>query len=238
LGIRGARTIAIVCCAATALGAQGDREEIWKKCRGNDPDLRLPACTTLIDAGLPTSSELASAYYARGNAYRQKSLFTLALADFDAAIRADPDHTDAYGDRGITLTILGRYADAIPDYSRVIEKYPKLSYAHYNRGICYELIGLDDLAVDDITAAIDLEPRGEYRFERRATIYFRKNLFDKALADYEQALVLNPQYAPALYGRGIIRIKNGDRASGGADIAAAVHHNANIAAEMARAGVR
>ena len=113
-----------------------------------------------------------------------------------------------------------------------------LAYAYYNRGICYELIGLDDLALEDISMSIEIEPRAEFRFERRGTIYFRKNLLDEALADYEQALVINPQYASALYGRGIIRSRQGDLAGGGADIAAATHHRPNIAAEMARAGVK
>ena len=126
------RLLVVLCiavrCARDALrsgtGAQ-DREDTWKKCRGNDPDVRLPACTTLIDGGQETPAELASAYYARGSAYRQKSLFALALDDFNAAIKANPALTDAYGDRGITLTILGRFADAIPDYTRVIEAYPQ-----------------------------------------------------------------------------------------------------------------
>jgi tetratricopeptide (TPR) repeat protein len=104
--------------------------------------------------------------------------------------------------------------------------------------LCYELIGLDDLAIEDITASIEIEPRAEYRFERRASIYFRKGEFDKALADYEEAIVINPQYAPALYGRGIIRMKNGDLAGGGADVALAKRHRATIAEEMARAGVK
>ena len=215
-----------------------DRDEAWKRCRANDPDVRLTACTALIDDGQETGAELASAYYARGTAYRQKSLFKLALEDLDAAIKANPGLIDAYGDRGITLTVLGRFSDAIPDYSKVIESYPKLAYAYYNRGLCYELIGLDDLAIEDITTSIEIEPRGEYRYERRATIYFRKNLLDKALADYEEALVINPEFASALYGRGIIRMKNGDLAGGGADVALAKHHRANIAVEMERAGVK
>jgi tetratricopeptide (TPR) repeat protein len=217
--------------------AQSDPDDAWKKCRANDPDARLAACSRLIDAGNGTRAELASAHYARGNAYRQKSLFALALEDFNAAIAANPALSDAYGDRGITLIIVGRFADAIPDFTRVIETYPQLAYAYYNRGLCYELLGLDDLAIEDISRSIEIEPRAEFRFERRGTIYFRKNLFDKALADYQEALVINPQYAPALYGRGIIRLKNGDLA-GDADVALATHHRPGIAAEMARAGVK
>jgi len=238
------RRLLAVLCALALVGnvpaqtepAQSEPDDTWKKCRANDPDVRLSACSQLIDAGKGTQAELASAHYARGSAYRQKSLFALALEDFNAAIAANPALSDAYGDRGITLTILGRFADAIPDFTRVIETHPGLAYAHYNRGLCYELLGLDDLAIEDISRSIEIE-RAEFRFERRGTIYFRKNLIDKALADYEEALVINPQYASALYGRGIIRLRKGDLA-GDADIALATHHRPNIAAEMARAGVK
>ena len=133
------RLLVVLCILALSRGVLGQAaaresppepareasEDIWKKCRGNEPDGRLTACSILIARGQDTPAELASAYYARGSAYRQKSLFALALQDFDAAITANPDLTDAYGDRGITLTILGRYTDAIPDFSRVIEVYPE-----------------------------------------------------------------------------------------------------------------
>ena len=183
-----------------------DRDDTWKKCRANDPDVRLSACSELIDAGnghSPPSSQ--ARYYARGNAYRQKSLFALALEDFNAAITANPALSDAYGDRGITLTILGRFADAIPDFTRVIETYPQLAYAHYNRGTLLRAARSRRSRDRGHHASIEIEPQAEFRFERRGTIYFRKNLLDKALADYEEALVINPQYASALYGRGIIR---------------------------------
>ena len=132
------RRLLVVLCALARAGrcsctdwSRRDRnsDDTWKKCRANDPDVRLSACSRLIDAGTDTPAELASAYYARGNAYRQKSLFALALEDFNAAIEANPALSDAYGDRGITLTILGRFADAIPDFTRVIETYPRLAYA-------------------------------------------------------------------------------------------------------------
>ncbi len=239
------RRLLVVVCAVAITGtvvAQTERatfeqDDAWKRCRANDPEERLIACSRLIEAGNATRTELASAYYARGNAYRQKSLFTLALEDFNNAVAANPALSDAYGDRGITLIILGRFADAIPDFSRVIETYPRLAYAYYNRGLCYELLGLDELAIEDISRSIEIEPRAEFRFERRGTIYFRKNLLDKALADYEEAVIINPQYASALYGRGIVRLRKGDPA-GDADIALATHHRPNIAAEMARAGVK
>jgi hypothetical protein len=49
---------------------------------------------------------------------------------------------------------------------------------------------------------------------------------------------VDPQYAPALYGRGILKRMNGDAAGGGADVAAAKHFQSNIDAVMAAAGVK
>ena len=228
--------LVVISCGVDVVAQE--KEELSKRCRGSDPDARLSACTAIIESGNESPADLASAYYSRGAAYRLKSLFKLALDDFDSAIKADPTLIDAYGDRGITLTVLGRFVDAIADYSRVIESNPKLAYAYYNRGLCYELIGLDDLAIEDISASIEIEPRAEFRYERRATVYFRRNQLDKALEDYEKAIEINPEYPAALYARGIIRMKNGDLAGGGADIALAKHHRASIAEEMERAGVK
>jgi tetratricopeptide (TPR) repeat protein len=222
-------SVALVALITTRATAWAQSEENWKRCRGNEPDVRIEACGILINSGQESQTDLASAHYARGSGFRQKGQFARALEEFNAAISANPLLIDAYGDRGITLTILGRFSEAIPDYTRVIETYPRLAYAYFNRGLCYELLGLDDLALEDISASVEIEPQAEFRYERRGTIYFRKKEFDRALADYEQALVINPQYAPALFGRGTIRVKNGDLEGGGADIDAAKHLSANVA---------
>jgi len=50
--------------------------------------------------------------------------------------------------------------------------------------------------------------------------------------------VFDPQYAPALYGRGIVKRIKGDAAGGGADVASAKHFQPDIDREMSRAGVR
>lgn len=224
--------------ALAQAGSPADKDDNWKRCRANDPDVRIEACRVLIDAGSESPADLASAHYSRGTAYRQKGRFTEAVDDFNAAINANPSLIDAYGERGITFTILGRFNDAISDFTRVLEAYPRLAYPYYNRGLCYELIGLDDLAIEDITTSIEIEPRSEFRYERRGTIYFRRKQMDRALADYEQALVINPQYAPALYARGIVKLKRGDLAGGGVDIAAARYIRETIDIEMSRAGVK
>jgi hypothetical protein len=41
------------------------------------------------------------------------------------------------------------------------------------------------------------------------------------MADYNAALAINPNFASSLYGRGLVKQQMGDRAGGGADLAAA-----------------
>jgi hypothetical protein len=60
---------------------------------------------------------------------------------------------------------------------------------------------------------------------------------DKALADFDAALRLDAKLADSLYGRGIAKMKLGDRSGADADIAAAKTMDANIVEKYARYGV-
>jgi hypothetical protein len=61
---------------------------------------------------------------------------------------------------------------------------------------------------------------------------------DEAIGDFSSALRFDPKLASALYGRGLARLKNGDKAGGDADISAAKTIRAGIDDDFARYGVR
>jgi hypothetical protein len=50
-------------------------------------------------------------------------------------------------------------------------------------------------------------------------------------------LSLDPRLAPSLYARGIVKIRQGDKAAGGTDIAAAKALDANAGRELTDAGL-
>lgn len=224
--------------AAMAQAPGPSRDDRWKRCRAVDPDVAIVGCRAVIESHPEAVAELSDAHRLRGNAYRQKGFVELAFADYDDAINTDPTLASAYGDRGMLLTARGRHAEAIPDLTRAIEANEKDADSLYYRGLCYEALGLDDLAIEDLTASIGARSPSEFLFERRGTIYFRKNDYDRALDDYEHALAANPKFAPALFGRGVVKLKRGDAAGGNADIAEATGYLKTIAQEMSRAGVR
>jgi hypothetical protein len=56
--------------------------------------------------------------------------------------------------------------------------------------------------------------------------------------DYNSALRFEPKLASALYGRGLAKLKNGDKAGGNADISTAKTIQANIGDDFMRYGVQ
>jgi tetratricopeptide (TPR) repeat protein len=71
-------------------------------CAGNvdKPDLRIAACTHVIDDASETTANHVAAYISRGAAYLNKKDYDPAIADYSAAIKLDPKSSTAYNGRG------------------------------------------------------------------------------------------------------------------------------------------
>jgi hypothetical protein len=59
-----------------------------------------------------------------------------------------------------------------------------------------------------------------------------------AISDYSSALQFDPKLSSALYGRGLAKLKQGDKAGGDTDISAAKTIQGNIGDDFTRYGVR
>ncbi len=62
--------------------------------------------------------------------------------------------------------------------------------------------------------------------------------FGTAIDDYNSALRFEPKLASALYGRGLAKLKKGDKAGSDTDISAAKTIQAKIGDDFTRYGVR
>src|SRR6476469_8870175 len=60
-----------------------------------------------------------------------------AIADFDAAIRLDPNDSEAFYNRAYTRHILGQVQEAINDYTEAIRIKPQYANAYGNRGYAH-----------------------------------------------------------------------------------------------------
>jgi tetratricopeptide (TPR) repeat protein len=134
-----------------------------------------------LDEAVRIDPKSALAYNHRGNVYskqwRQLSAVAVrlaggngpaelagkALADFNEAIRLDPQDAEAYNNRGAVHAELGDHPRAIADFTAAIQRQPSLAAAYRNRGNSYLETADPQKAAADYRAAVRLDPAGNAR---------------------------------------------------------------------------
>lgn len=111
------------------------------------------------------------------------------------------------------------------------EDYNNLCYAQAKAN--FDL----DTALEDCRQAVAMRSDGRI-LDSLGFVELRMGRFDDAIADYGRALAASPKLAEALYGRGIARLRRGDRAMGEADLAGARASDPGIDAVFAGLGVK
>ena len=128
-------TIRMIACAvalaATAsLGpaqAQQSQARTWcndSEVDGVSLDLRISGCTTVIQSGEVSNSDLALAFNNRGFAYSAKGQHDRAIQDFDQAIKLNPNYAIAFNNRGVAYGAKGQHDRAIQDFDEAIKLNP------------------------------------------------------------------------------------------------------------------
>lgn len=123
------------------------------------PDFIIHVCTDAIASGRLTKADLAHAFMDRGMAWRYKSQYDRAIADYSTAIRLNPTYAAAYDNRGIAYRNKGELDRAISDYNAAIRLNPKDPIAHNNRATALIAKGNYDEAIADYKTAIQLDPK-------------------------------------------------------------------------------
>lgn len=82
-----------------------------------------------------------------------------ALADFNRAIKLEPQEAGGYLGRGNTLNIMSRYREALADYDKAISLDPDLANAYANRAIAYSHLKEYEKAIADYEKCLQLDPK-------------------------------------------------------------------------------
>jgi hypothetical protein len=148
-----------------------------------------------------------AAFNRRGTLYAKYGEFSRAIADLNVAIRLKPDDPDALNNRCWVRTILG-------DTFQALEQ-----------------------ALDDCNKALIIHRDFGDALDSRGLLHLKQCKNADALADYDSALRYNHQQASSFFGRGIAKLRTGDRTGGDNDIVMAKDADPNIAEEFRRYGI-
>ena len=175
----------------------------------NGKSSRSPSPTTTRPSGsIPAT---AAAYNGRGIAWHAKKDYDKAIADYDEAIRLDPEvlprtctqhalHTISYSSRTRTT----RHMEEIRQGHRRLQRGDP-ARPEVRRRLLQPAAspGSDkkeyDKAIADYNEAIRLDPEGRRSpYYNRGYAWYDKKEYDKAIADYNEAIRLDPRDALAL----------------------------------------
>ena len=135
------------------------RADIVSNCDFSDqPGRQINACTALLQRKKLDVAIRAAAHINRGNAYAAAGKQRLAMTDYAAASKIEPDNHLPYYNRGNVYFDEKRYAEAIAQYSAAIERESNFAFSFCNRGVAYRKMGNVSKAIADFRAALSIDP--------------------------------------------------------------------------------
>ena len=158
-----------------------------------------------------------------------------AIADYEQAIRLDPNNAINYDGRGRVFADKGDLDLALEDFNQAIRRNPN-AFATYNqRGGVFQRKGDNVRAIADFTQAIRLNPNYAVAYYNRGSRYLNRDEFDLAIADFNEVIRINPNHAPAYNNRGRTFDRKGDYDKAIADFNTAIHIEPNVVSYNNRA---
>lgn len=193
--------------AAPALAQKND--ENWHQCASNTsaPDVKIAACSAVIQAGGGTNKNLNAALYNRGSAYSATGQYDKAIADFTQALKLNPDDGILYIGRGNAYLQNGDFDHAGPDFDAAIRLHAQPAVAYSGKGMIDFVRGQYDRAIEDFGQTVRLQPGEAEGFTMRCLARAIVGKLQEAMADCNQAIKLNPNDAEAYSNRGFIYLK-------------------------------
>lgn len=117
-----------------------------------------------------------------------------ALADYNEAIRLDPNVPLAHNDRGCIHMLKGDYEKALADFSAAISLDPAYSQIYTSRGEMYFLSGQLDEALADFQKAHSLKPENKFAIIGLAIVHFALQRRNDAKYFWTALLQLDGEY--------------------------------------------
>ena len=137
----------------------GDVETRPAVASGASADARPADTAAAVDDS--ARERLLQDHLLQGLDLRRREHFGNAMAEFEQALRINPDRADAWFHRGMTWGLMGDHGRAIADFNRAISLAPQYAEAYNCRGYARFCLGEYRRAVEDLERADRLNPGDE-----------------------------------------------------------------------------
>ena len=138
-----------------------------------------------------------------GVALWRKELPEEALAQFDRALRLDPQDPIALLHRGRLRLRSGAVLKAEADLKAALQADPRFAEAHEALGVLYRGQGMEGPAETHLQRAVALQPKNSLLLAQLADLYNQHGRFKDAAAQYRAAVEVSPQEARLWNGLGL-----------------------------------
>ena len=228
--------LSLTCLLYLTANTLAATEEDRRTCASeHNADLKITACTRVIEDHTSPPAIRTMAYRDRGLAYANKNLQELAIADFDEVLKIDSKDTAALGNRGRAYQARGQYDRAIADLSTLIGLLPGSERAYNERGLAHLHKGELAPALADFEKAIAINATFIAARNNRGVVLAREGKPDVAIIEYSEALRLDPEFVLAYANRGRAYEQRGEFEQALADYKRAVDHQGRKTADDQRA---
>jgi len=130
-------------------------------------------------------------HFQRGNDYTKQGMFEEAIAEYQAAIDADPENVSALTNLGVAFYNVGRLQDAVDQYERALELAPNDADIHSNLAAAYVQLGQLDNALAEYQSAVRLDPNLAQAHFGLGVVYVELGQNEEAIAAFEQFQALD-----------------------------------------------
>jgi len=169
------------------------------------PNSIIEACSRMIESGLLDERQLVAAHSQRGF-YYATTQSDRALADYDAALKIQPNTPAVLTDRGWIRLEHDRANAGLADLNKAIEllEHSQSARARLYRASAFLMLKDSDKAVSDLDESQKIDPTNPVLYLTRGDIEFAKKRYDAALRAYDEFSKRSPRVGDGLIGRGLV----------------------------------
>ncbi len=162
---------------------------------------------TLFTYVLDHHKNVATAYWNRGNYYRDHKIIDKAIADYSYLLKIKPLEGPGYISRGKLYFDTKEFDKALDDFNIGLKYDPQNKDGYSNRAGIYTMRQQFDLAMQDINKALSLDPTMKNGYRNRAIIYFNRNDYENTIKDLDSYLTMVPDDAAVFDMRGLCKFR-------------------------------